>query len=236
MTTLLDIARGLESKLQSARAIGFRSNVPNADYEDLASSAEAAGGTSEIGFPDVAEVVSIVSDNAVDTDGSTGARSVRLYGLGEDWLHQEEAVALNGLSPVVSAKKFNRINLSEVETAGTVKKNFGRLLISQSSNGVVDAILAGAGRSFPGRYSVPADRYAYLVSAFAECSALGTVKLYERRLGIVRELLPLSSLDATVRLAMPLKFSPKTDLWLRAKAASGTAQITAGLELLLETI
>lgn len=235
MTTMLDIARGLDSTLFAARPQGTRSNV-GVGEQDLASSSEAAGGVALVAFPTDAEVVSFVSDSVNDTAGGTGARTLRVFGLGEDWLEQEESVALNGATPVATAKKYVRVNGHEVETAGSGGVNAGRILASQAVNGVVDAILAGAGRSHPGRYTVPANRYAYLVALHIEASALSIVRLLERRLGVVRELAVLGSLDARLRHAMPQRFSPKTDLVLRAKAASGTSQITAGLELLLEAL
>jgi len=76
-----------------------------------------------------ADNLSIVSDSANDTIAGSGARLLWIQGIGEDFLYQEEYLALNGLTPVTSAKKYLGVNFIVVVSAGNVTGNLGNITV-----------------------------------------------------------------------------------------------------------
>lgn len=107
-------------------------------------------------FPNAQGVVSFVSDNAADDAVGTGATSVRLRGVDDQFNEVIEDLPTDGLTPVVSTKEFLWVNRFEVLTHGgdASKTNLG--LITATVGGLtVSAIRAGDGVARQAIYTVP---------------------------------------------------------------------------------
>ena len=72
-------------------------------------------------FPAAAVLVDIVSSDANDNGtGPSGALTVLVQGLDENWDHVEEEVTLNGLTPVTTmTTTFIRLFRAQVITSGS---------------------------------------------------------------------------------------------------------------------
>lgn len=105
-------------------------------------------------WPTVATTVSLVSDDANDTAAGTGAQSVIIVGLDDEFNEINEVVVLAGLTPVVSTQLFFRINRLIVGSAGTSKNNEG-LIIATVDSLTTSTIVATDGISLQVIYTIP---------------------------------------------------------------------------------
>lgn len=89
--------------------------------------------------PTFAQVHTLVSTDATDTDSNVGAHEVRVEGLDAANLLAEEIVALNGLTPVPTSIAYSTIFRMEVISAGTSDGNVGTITATAVSDGTVTA-------------------------------------------------------------------------------------------------
>jgi len=91
--------------------------------------AEFSSGT--LSYITTAETMDIVSAsvNDVVTTGS-GAQSVRIWGVGANWVNQTEDINLNGTTTVTTTKTWIGINRISVTLAGSGKKNAGKITVT----------------------------------------------------------------------------------------------------------
>ena len=120
-----------------------------------------SGGGLYTGFPTgTAETVEILSDNAADTAAGTGARSVQVTGLDENFLTVTESIALNGTTPVATTSLWTRSSLGLVETAGSGEKYAGTITIRHTTTpaNVFNIIPPGRNATQSCVFTVPADK------------------------------------------------------------------------------
>ena len=127
--------------------------------------------------PTQARVHALVSSSTADNGvtPSTGARTVRVYGL-TSWtdmkspngqpLHEDyEDVTLNGQTPVNTTKSWVIIHRMRVRTAGTGGVNAGTITATAATDGTVTAaILAGNGSTLMAIFGVPEGWQHYIYS------------------------------------------------------------------------
>lgn len=87
-----------------------------------------------IPFPDVAAVVSTVSDSALDTAAGTGAQTLTIFGVDTNFDEISETITLNGLTPVLTTQLFLYVNLAIVITAGSLNANQGLITFTIDGN------------------------------------------------------------------------------------------------------
>ena len=125
-----------------------------------------AGGGRYTFFPDAAVGVECASTD-VDDDGDpvgTGARTVAISGLDENWLEQAEVITMNGVTPVVLANTYLRIFRVVVLKSGTSDANEGTIFCEPTGGndavGVDDAavILPGFGQTLQAIFTIPAGK------------------------------------------------------------------------------
>lgn len=103
-----------------------------------------------------AQTISVVSNDANDTAGGSGARTIKVFGLDANWALQSENVALNGLTPVALNNQFIRVNRIRVLTAGTFgSANVGTINASVGGT-IVATVLPLMGSTQMAMYTVPA--------------------------------------------------------------------------------
>ena len=111
--------------------------------------------------------VEIFSASGDDTSAGTGARTVTIYGLDENWEAVSEPLTLNGASAVTSTNSYHRVHLVEVETAGSGGGNAGALTVRHTTTtaNVFASVPAGLNRSHIAAYTIPDDHTGWLVQA-----------------------------------------------------------------------
>lgn len=128
----------------------------NADI-DIAAEEDvwSAGGT--ITYLSAADTLDVVSGDAADDDGSTGATEVTIYGLDANYNEISEPVTMDGTSEVTTTSEFLRVNYAVVTSSGSGNTNAGVIDIHDTTNGNTQAsIPAGASISKETHYTVPA--------------------------------------------------------------------------------
>lgn len=241
----LDVAEGNVNGTSYAHIFGFN------DAIDIASGFETVGttGGTYTGLDaTAAETVEVFSDDVNDTAAGTGARTVRVVGLDENWLEVQEDVTLNGTTPVTTTTTFIRSYLSYVLTAGSGGENAGNITIRQSTTtaNVFGLMMPGYNRSLVAAYSVPANKQAFLYNVFASTAnkTLGTITVRAkfRPFGSVFNVLGVVSLHADGTSFAQLEYNtpsgplpPKSDYFLEADTSANNMGVAAGFELLVRS-
>jgi len=192
-------------------------------------------------YPTAAETWEIVSDNTADTSAGTGARTVLVQCLDDEYNELDEILTLNGTTPVtfVGTDAF-RFRRALVLTAGSGNINAGNITIRVASAGANRGrVLAGNGNSLDGHYTVPAGKTAFLVFVYSNInknddgevmlkSTLGDAGIFSIRF-------PLSLYQNSVVSPVSLapSFPEKSDLNLVATATDGDAKISVALQFIV---
>ena len=179
--------------------------------------------------------------NVNDQLTGSGARSIRLEGLDDDFLPLTEDINLSGAaqsSPTTgSFRRLNRGYVYEVGTYGT--NNTGDILVETSSDGTLQgSIASGSGQTQLGHYSVKASGSAYItkIRLFVDSSAskTATVRLFKREranlivapFGPKRQIQEWTALAGAIREEYDswIKVPNKSDIFFEAigSAAGGT--------------
>lgn len=138
-----EVALGRRQGASTWNKFGYNNDV------DVATSPEviaAYGGTFQ--YVTTGETLTIVSSSTAD-DGDpagTGANSIIIYGVDENWDRQTEVVTLNGTTNVVTSTSWIGINRISVYLAGSGKKNAGNITATFTSSGYTAAYMP-AGQS-----------------------------------------------------------------------------------------
>ena len=190
---------------------------------------------------DEADTVTVKSDGGDQFPQGSGARLVRIYGLDENYVEQQEDIEMNGPFAATSTNTFIRVSKVLVHTSGSEKTNVGRITCSKTGDAtIVLAILRERqGSSSNCLYTVPAGKTAYF--KHIECSANAStpipkvnVSMQIRKLGesFVADRYwsapteyPLSEI---IRGALPIP--EKSDIVLRQ---TSTGRVLASLDFLM---
>ena len=106
-------------------------------------------------FATAASNAQVSSDDAQDTSAGTGARTVRLIGLDEDWVQTTETVEMNGLGVVESGTSWIRLDRVVVLTAGSNGTNIGTITVTQGGADTFALVSPGAGQTELALLSIP---------------------------------------------------------------------------------
>jgi len=125
----LEVAKGNIDGITPIQILGLNPEVGTA-FEDLWCPCGS------LIYPTSAETWEIVSDSADDSETGTGARTVEITTLDEDYVEQETVtVTLNGLTPVTISGTHFRHMYSRVKTWGSTGWNKGKILIRVAGGG-----------------------------------------------------------------------------------------------------
>lgn len=151
------------SLLPGLRQVFIRGHNPAVPVASLPQDLIEPGGTYT--FQTSAQSVEILSADANDKSGDTGARTVLVQGLDGNYLEVEETATMNGATPVALTQKFLRINNMVVVTAGSSKANEGIITLRVAGAGATMATM-GAGDSIlhAGIYTVPAKHTMFIMT------------------------------------------------------------------------
>lgn len=242
----LNVQRGLVAGLSIVHTFG---RVPSIEVAD-GFVAVTDNGALYTGFDAVvAETVSIVSSSTDDSSTGIGGQVLLLTGLGAGFVEQNEVIALDGTTPVISTLEYLRLNPVLVIQAGSSDFNIGTIIINQSTTTsvVFSEIEPGNNRTLNSGYTVPANKVAYIQSGFATVgkkqSSVSEVRAMSRLPGSTFQIAEWFSLhsqgNSYVHRAFmtPLLGIPAgTDILMEANSDTNGADVSAGLEICLVDI
>jgi hypothetical protein len=188
------------------------------------------------------------SANSEDSASGTGARTITIQGLDNNFNEIEETITVNG---AVSTKTFLRIYRAFVATAGSTSTNVGNVLISTGAGGtgtvLADIGTIGTGTTFGlgqtqlALYTIPAGKTGYLTTWNVGCAPMNnkaTVLLKSRELDGVdvpfrtKDIVDLVGGYHTQNYSIPLRFPEKTDIEVVAAGDSNTI-ISSSFDIIL---
>lgn len=197
-----------------------------------------------------AAAMEAVSSSANDTAAGTGARTIRVTGIGTLDTAITEDVTLNGATPVALVSTYKAINSVKVLTAGSGLANAGNIDIRTVSGATVkNQISSGAsmlGKSTSFLYTIPKSNVGLLSSINVTVSgATGVVQVYlltkdsngisfgegEINLGISNT--SINEGKGTIEFQNGLLIPEKTLIELRAITGAGAGILSAQAQLLV---
>jgi len=231
--------------LQGVRSINKFGTNPDvgATYEPVW---EHGGTWSRLTAPTFLEVA---SEDAADTLLGVGARTILVEGLDESGLEVSESFNLNGQTPVLGTQLFSFVNRAYVTAAGSSLTNVGEIAIADDSavwttghptvmSTVQASLVIGHGQTQQTIYKVPSDKTAFITNGYISADSSKIVTY--RFLGISAGNVLTISFEATVTSGSFAKeFNPYmraasgSIIYVDAKVNTGTAQVSAGLDIIL---
>ena len=188
-----------------------------------------------------AETMNIVSDNVADdgAPGGTGARTLTISGLDNDWMPISETITLNGTTDVTTTNSYLRVFRMVVNMAGSSGSNTGTITATTSTAASVHAkINPTDNQTLKINFSIPADKYGLITAAEMgtgkgdDCQIrfkvrpFGQVFQTKRILDFYQNTIPFSSF-------IPICIPPKTDVTITGVTTAGTVELSANIDYYL---
>ena len=229
----LQVSRGDVFGHESLYKFGF-----NSDVDQTEETIWTQGG--DYPWPTAAFTAYIVSDDAADTSAGTGARTVTVQGLDENYVFQSVDVALNGTTEVQvgDANGWLRVFRAFVLTAGSAGTAAGTILIQTTGGGTIYANLSNGNQTQMALYTVPAGRSLFLddlnfTAAISLANNYAVVSLSVREFGGVfrkQFINTIQSNQLITKYEYPLRFLEKTDIECRAFCSNSNNLIGASFQ------
>jgi hypothetical protein len=194
-------------------------------------------------------ILDISSDSASDTIAGVGAQRFTIQGLDAEGLEISETVDLDGVTPVPTTKIFSAVNRGFVSQAGSSSSNVGDIYVADDSTahtlGVPDTdasvqarILADEGQTQVARYTVPANKTAYMSTMYVLSGDNKTVTFEFYRYtdkGIRRIVFSgtVTDINFTKDYSPYVTIPSGWTITARAKVSVGTALVAGGMDLVL---
>ena len=225
------VAFGNFPRYEADTKFAFNPSVGNSQEEIW-----AAGGI--LSYLTTAETMNIASTDT-DDDGApegTGAHSVMIVGVDNNWKRVSESVILNGTTDVLTTNSYLRVLRMWVETAGAGATNAGDITATASSAASVQAsISAGEAQSAKIQFAVPAGCTG-VIRAFDVGVGSGSDALFRLKKreigGVFRTLrfIDTRRQNSLVVLENPILLPEKTDFTITAEVASGNPAVSASVQ------
>ena len=192
-----------------------------------------------------AETVAVTSTAGVDSAAGTGARTVEIQGLDADYNVVLETLTIGGAG---GTTEFIRIFRVKVVTAGTSGINEGTISVTSSDTSTVLAQIgidgtgsnaAGRGQTFMALYTVPAGKTAYLTQWTVGCGKQNTDAVAtflarpEGGAWNAKDIITVSATTYAKDYKIPLQFTEKTDIEVRAYSTTNNSLVSSTFNLIL---
>ena len=189
------------------------------------------------------ETVAVTSTSGNDSATGTGARTVEVQGLNENYELITETLTVGGAPGV---QTFIRVFRVRVLTAGSVRVNVGTLSITTTGTSTVLAQIviqggSGTGQTFMSLYTVPAGKTAYLTQwsvgagkqntdavCFLMCRPLDGDTAFN-----AKDMVAVSATTFAKNYVIPLMFAEKTDIEIRGYSTTNNSVVTSSFNLIL---
>ncbi len=196
-------------------------------------------------FALAAEKISIASTDATDTSAGTGARSIIISGLDENFNRIRETIITNGVTPVLSQETYIRVFRVFVDDVGVGGVNNGALSVIgvDVPTNTYATILAGCGQTLMAIYTIPVGFTGYMVGySFGitkTTPASADVKIFTREFEKswrIRRFKSVSAQGKNTDLTdfnFFIKLPEKSDVRLTASASANNTGVHGGFDILL---
>lgn len=239
----LEVQRGNISGVSLTASVARNSLVGSGQFEDLWGGGSLSVPELAMTYPTAPEVWEVVSTDANDTDGGTGARTLFIQSLDGNLLEQSQSVTLNGTTPVQLTGTHFRPKGIFVLTAdqSATGTNIGNIILRVSGGGSARNIaLSGIGRSHDTHFTVPADKDGFFLSTQILFPKNGSGKFMNQfRLSGADSAWNTGSVLSPYQNNVPFPFESLpllpggSDLRLRSRSDSGQIDVTTIFELYL---
>ena len=233
------------SKGQVAGATALYKFGYNPDINGTEETVWSQGG--DVVWPAAAFTAFISSSSTADTSAGTGAQTVTIEGLDENYATQSVTVDMNGQTQVQvgDASGWIRINRAFVVTAGSGGTAAGTVYIAATGvssgvpTGTIYASITDGNQTQMAVYTVPASHTLYLddlifTAAISQANNYATVKLNTRDFGSnvfrTKFINVLQSNELIIDFEYPLAIPEKTDIECRAVTSNTNNQIGASFQ------
>lgn len=172
---MLEIARGNISGMSHINKFGRNIRIDATALADVWDGGHTGDESLIWVAPTQARTHTIASDNANDTSGGTGARTIRIYGLTAwDSAEVSEDVTMNTASAPVTSNAYVIIHRMKVLTKGATNVNIGTITATATTDGTVTAKLrASQGQTQMAIYGIPSNQTAYMQLFYASVNKAG---------------------------------------------------------------
>ena len=236
----LQVSKGQVAGASSLYKFGY-----NPDINGTEETVWSQGG--DVVWPAAAFTAFISSSSTADTSAGTGAQTVTVEGLDENYAVQSVTVSMNGQTQVQigDASGWIRINRAFVATAGSGGTAAGTVYIAATGvssgvpTGTIYASITDGNQTQMAVYTVPASHTLYLddlifTAAISQANNYATVKLNTRDFGSnvfrTKFINVLQSNELVVDFEFPLAIPEKTDIECRAVTSNTNNQIGASFQ------
>ncbi len=236
----LQVSKGQVTGASSLYKFGY-----NPDINGTEETVWSQGG--DVVWPAAAFTAFISSSSTADTSAGTGAQTVTVEGLDENYAVQSVTVSMNGQTQVQigDASGWIRINRAFVATAGSGGTAAGTVYIAATGvssgvpTGTIYASITDGNQTQMAVYTVPASHTLYLddlifTAAISQANNYATVKLNTRDFGSnvfrTKFINVLQSNELIIDFEFPLAIPEKTDIECRAVTSNTNNQIGASFQ------
>ena len=185
-----------------------------------------------------AETHLVTSDSVLDTLLGTGAQVVHITGLNNSYELITEVLNLNGLTGTTTTNSYIRIFDVIVIAAGSTFCNQGNIsFVSTTSANLSAYIQADDNQTQQLQYTIPDSKTGYFYGGqwFVSNGKETKFDLQIRTFGSIWRTVTtvLTDISDNLTYAFPVSIPAKTDLRIRAKATTGTHEVSALWSMLL---
>ena len=182
-------------------------------------------------YPTSAAQLYVSSSSTADTNGGTGANSVKIIGLDANYNEVEEDITLTGQTQKITQTSWLRVYRMYITLAGSGGAAAGTIYLANTgatsgvpTGTVYASILLGAGQTEMAVYTVPAGHTLYLddinfTAAVSLANSYVQIRFLQRDFGtnVFREQtrVVLQSNTYIFKFEYPLRIPEKTDLEVR---------------------
>ena len=236
--TDLAISRGHSQGYRTLYKFGYN---PDVDTQEET----VWGNSGDYVWLDSAVTMFVSSTSADDTGTGTGARTILIQGLDEDYNEIEETITLNGQTQVATQLSYLRIYRSFVTLAGSDEGTNGVIYIGSSGatggvpNTIVYASVSIGNQTQIAAYTVPAGYTLYIdeinfTAAVSQAQKLVRCKFnsrdYESNVFRTRFVQVIQSNQLIQSFKYPQEFAEKTDLECRVSTDTSNTAIGASFQ------
>ena len=185
-----------------------------------------------------AEQMNIVSTSTND-DGSpagTGAQTLTIFGLDNNWNEIQEDITLNGQTNVLTANSYLRVFRMIVTAAGATGSNVGTITATAATAATVHAqINPTDNQTLKINFSIPAGKYGLIRGAEIGCAKTDDceIRFKVRPFGEVfqtKRLLNFYQATVVFENFLPILVPPKADVTITGLSSAGGVKISANID------
>ena len=227
------IARGLIRGASHINKFGFNDQIPTT-FEVI------YVGSANFTYPTTAGVVTLTSDEGADDIAGTGARTVKIQGLDNNYNEISVTVDMDGTGNVVTTQTFLRLFRMGVETAGSSERAVGVITATIGGNEMARIDPEYDNQTLQANYTIPAGKIGLLKRIQATSTKdnkAAMVGLFTKEPGgvfKVKQLIEVYRNSVVIDFPIPLVIPEKTDVELRGKNLNtGNVSIGGTFDLIL---